>query len=206
MRVLIADDEPISRLMLEGLLKKWGYEVEVSTNGHQALAALRQENPPEMAILDWMMPEVDGVEVCRIVRQTPAAERVYILLLTARGGKQDIVEGLEAGADDYLSKPYDRAELRARLSVGARIVELQQKLSAQVNELEDALSQVKQLQGILPICSHCKKIRNDQDYWQQVDSYISAHTEVKFSHGVCPSCYEAIIQPELDRFAKLKGQ
>jgi len=200
-RILIAEDDPISRCMLEATLKNWGYDVIVTTNGREAWESLQQEDPPSLAILDWMMPGLDGVQVCRKVREAPSRKRIYIILLTAKGEKDDIVAGLEAGADDYVAKPFDRAELRARVNVGVRIVELQQNLSEHVKELVDALSQVKQLQGILPICSHCKKVRNDQDYWQQVEGYISAHTEVQFSHSICPQCYETIVMPELERLS-----
>jgi DNA-binding response OmpR family regulator len=110
---------------------------------------------------------------------------------------REIVEGIEAGADDYLTKPYDSDELRARVQVGARIVELQSTLAARVNELKAALEHVKQLQGILPICSYCKKIRDDQDYWQTVESYITDRSEAEFSHGICPACYETTVRPQL---------
>jgi len=200
-KVLIAEDDPISRFMLEATLKKWGYEVVSTTNGREAWEALQQDDPPQLAILDWMMPGMDGVQLCRKVRQAPATKRIYILLLTAKGEKGDIVVGLEAGANDYVAKPFDRAELKARVQVGARVIELQQSLSDRVAELMAALSQVKQLQGILPICGHCKKVRNDQDYWQQVEGYISAHTEVQFSHSICPQCYETIVAPELERLS-----
>jgi len=205
-KVLIAEDDPISRFMLETSLKKWGYEVLVTSNGREAWDALQQEDTPQLAILDWMMPGMDGVQVCRKVRQTAATSGVYILLLTAKGEKGDIVAGLEAGANDYVAKPFDRGELRARVQVGARMVELQQNLADRGRELMEALSQVKQLHGILPICAHCKKVRNDQDYWQQVEGYISAHSEVQFSHSICPQCYETIVAPQIEELASQESK
>lgn len=197
MRILIAEDDRVSRRVLEATLTKWGYDVIVTCDGDEAWQELRSKDAPKLAILDWMMPEIDGVEVCRKVRETPHSQPTYIILLTARGRKEDIVAGLQAGADDYVTKPFDREELRARVQVGVRIVELQMSLADRVRELEDAISQIKQLQGLLPICSYCKKIRDDQNYWQQVETYITGHSEAQFSHGVCPDCYEKYVKPEL---------
>jgi CheY-like chemotaxis protein len=199
MRILIAEDEPVSRRVLEATLLKWGHEVIVACDGAEAWEALRRDGAPNMAILDWMMPGMDGPEVCRRVRQLNSSTPAYLILLTARGRKEDIVAGLEAGANDYLTKPFDREELRARVGVGSQVVGLQASLAGRVSELEEALSLVKQLQGILPICSYCKKIRDDQNYWQRVESYISEHSEVRFSHGICPGCYESVVQSEVGR-------
>ncbi len=124
---------------------------------------------------------------------------LYIILLTAKGRKEDIVQGLTAGADDYIIKPFDRSELKARINVGERILRLQAELAARVKELELALANVKLLQGLLPICCYCKRIRNDQNYWQQVDAYISDHSEAQFTHGICPECRDKIVKPELER-------
>lgn len=189
MRILIAEDDAVSRTMLGATLQKWGYEVVVAVDGAEAWEALASESPPQLAILDWMMPEMDGLEVCRRARQSPGATQPYLILLTARLGKRDVVEGLEAGADDFMTKPFDRDELRARLRVGERMLGLKNSLADRVCELETALARVRQLQGLLPICSYCKKIRNDRNYWQQVESYIAEHTEAIFSHGICPECY-----------------
>ena len=190
MKILIAEDDPVSRRLLEATLDKFGYEVVVADNGAEAWTVLQSEDTPHLAILDWMMPEIDGLEVCRRVRARPTTTPPYLILLTARSGKEDVVAGLDAGANDYLAKPFDRAELRARLQVGAHVLHLQQNLADRVCELETALSQVKQLQGLLPICSYCKKIRDEQNYWQRVDDYLTEHTDVLFSHGICPDCYE----------------
>lgn len=202
MEILIAEDDAVSRRLLEICLLRWGYEVVTAKDGIEALEILSRENRPPLAILDWMMPGLDGVEVCRRVRQSQALLPSHIILLTARNGKADIVHGLDAGADDYISKPFDREELRARVQVGVRLVELQWKLAERVDDLTHALQQVKHLQGLLPICSYCKKIRGDNNYWQQVESYISQHSEAQFSHGICPDCFETVVRPELNRLVQ----
>lgn len=194
MRILIAEDDPVSRCFLEATLVKAGYEVTVTCDGHQAWEAL-QRDAPAIAILDWMMPGIDGVEVCRRARAIQSRTPTYLILLTAKSEKGDIVQGLDAGADDYVTKPFDRRELRARINVGLRLSELQRNLADRIDDLEAALTRVKQLQGLLPICSYCKKVRDDQNYWQQVDSYISKHSEVEFSHSICPICYDRLIEP-----------
>lgn len=197
MRILIAEDDPVSRRILNLKLKAWGHEVVVTKDGAEAWAALQRNDAPRLAILDWMMPDTDGLEVCRRLRERQSTTPTYIILLTAKSSKEDVVTGLDAGANDYIIKPFNLHELRARIQVGATVVELQQRLAERVIELEDALAQVKRLQGIVPICSYCKQVRNDQNYWQQVDSYVSAHSEAQFSHSVCPDCYEAVVMPEL---------
>jgi phosphoserine phosphatase RsbU/P len=199
MRVLIAEDDPVSRRVLSATLAKWGYEVVVTVDGSQALAALGQPEAPALAVLDWMMPGLDGVEVVRRVRAAKGSGTPYCILLTAKGAREDLVAGLEAGADDYIVKPFDREELRARVRVGARMVEMQQALAVRVLELEQALGQVTQLQRLLPICSYCKRVRDDQNYWQEVEAYVGRHAGLQFSHGICPSCWETVVRPEIAR-------
>ena len=143
MKVLIAEDETVSRRLLEAALTKWGYQVTVTTNGREAWEALEKPSPPLLLIIDWLMPEMDGTEICRRARQRPELQSSYIILLTSRGGKDDIVHGLEAGADDYVTKPFDPGELRARVQVGSRVVQLQQMLAARVRELEEAIASVR---------------------------------------------------------------
>jgi sigma-B regulation protein RsbU (phosphoserine phosphatase) len=205
-KVLIADDDLVSRRLLQVALRKWGYEVVVTGDGTAAWEVLQSHDAPPLAILDWMMPGLDGVQICRKIRGTPTATPPYLILLTARGQRQDIITGLQAGANDYVTKPFDREELRARVQVGVRIVELQQSLADRVNALEEAMARVKQLQGLLPICSYCKKIRDDQNYWQQVENYISKHSEAQFSHSICPECYDRCVRPELEHLRRLHGQ
>jgi len=197
-RILIADDDAVSRHMLEATLQKLGYVTVVAGNGAEAWTLLQDEDAPRLAILDWMMPGMDGPEVCRRARAAPRTPPPYIILLTTRDSRADVVAGLDAGADDYMAKPFDREELRARVGVGVRMVELQQSLADRLRDLEDALARVKQLQGLLPICSYCKKIRDDGNYWNQVETYISAHSGAQFSHGICPDCFEKFVRPQLE--------
>jgi diguanylate cyclase (GGDEF)-like protein len=145
MKILIAEDDPVSRRILETVLTKWGYEVVAACDGEEAWARLQREDAPRIAVLDWMMPGMDGTEVCRRLRETQPPRSTYVLLLTARSEKQDVVAGFEAGADDYISKPFHHDELRARVKAGARIVELQQELAARVGELEDLNRQLRGL-------------------------------------------------------------
>jgi len=198
MRILIAEDEAVSRRLLQQTLQRWGFEAVVASDGLQAWDLLSAAEAPQLAILDWMMPGVDGLELCRRVRALDAQLPVYLMLLTSRSAREDIVAGLQAGADDYVVKPFHEAELRARVQVGVRVVQLQLSLADRVHDLEEALSRVKQLQGLLPICSYCKKIRDDRNYWQQVEQYVTDRTEARFTHGICPTCYERHIKPELD--------
>jgi DNA-binding response OmpR family regulator len=190
MRVLIADDDPVLRHALRAQLKEWRYTSVVVEDGDSALVALERPDPPLLAVIDWNMPGVDGVELCRHVRATPRLAAMYMILLTGNQDQKDVVAGLESGADDYITKPFSWEELRARLRIGSRIVGLQQALATRVDELQQALVNVKRLSGLLPICAYCKKIRNSEDYWMQVERYLAEHSEAEFSHGICPDCLQ----------------
>jgi len=199
MKVLVAEDDPVSRRVLEEMLKSWGHEVVAARDGQEAWAVLGGPHPPRMAILDWMMPGMDGPEVLRRARAAEATRGCYLFLLTSKDRREDIVAGLGAGADDYIVKPFDSKVMKARVDVGVRVVELQEGLAARVQELEEALARVRELQALLPICSYCKKVRDDEGYWKQVETYISEHTQVRFSHSFCPDCYRTHVVPELEK-------
>ena len=203
MHVLIAEDDRVTGELLVRTLQRWNYAATLVPDGTEAWERLRTTNEATLAILDWMMPGIDGPDVCRQVRAERPDAHMYLLLVTARESRNDVVAGLDAGADDYVIKPFDPEELRARVAVGARVLALQQKLAERVNELQEALLNVKQLRGLLPICSYCKRIRGDDQYWQQVEGYIADHSDAQFSHGICPSCYETI-SAELDGLARKK--
>lgn len=178
MRILIADDDRVSTLMLGRVLEHWGFEIVVAPDGLAAWEHIVGDNPPALAIVDWMMPGLDGLELCRRIRAASLPSPLYVILLTGRTGTQDLVAGLEAGADDYLTKPFEPDELRARIHVGQRTLGL--------------MANIKRLKGLLPICSYCKRIRSDHDYWEQLECYITDHTDAMFSHGICPPCLEKV--------------
>ncbi|HZS46970.1 MAG TPA: response regulator transcription factor [Blastocatellia bacterium] len=201
MRILIAEDDPTSRLLLKTVLVRKGYEVIAATNGGEAWRMLQQEDAPKIAVLDWMMPEMDGQEICVKLRARESSVSTYVILLTAKSAKDEIVAGLQAGANDYITKPFVREELLARVQVGVQMVTLQQALSARVIELEAALAKVKQLEGMLPICASCKSIRDDSGYWNTIEDYVSEHSDAVFSHGICPDCAKRLYPEEFDRIA-----
>ena len=184
MRILIADDDRMTTMMLSRALERWGFEVIMAYDGGSAWERIVGDEPPALAIVDWMMPGLDGIELCRRIREAPLRAPVYVILLTSRTSRQDLVAGLEAGADDYLTKPFDPDELRARVHVGQRTLAL--------------IANIKRLSGLLPICSYCKRIRSDQNYWEQVESFITDHSHARFSHGICPACFEKVLE-DLDR-------
>jgi DNA-binding response OmpR family regulator len=189
-RILVADDDAIGRRVLESALGKSGHDVLVVPDGAEAWRILTAPDPPALAILDWMMPGRTGVELCRKVREAVWPVEPYLIVLTSRGETVDVVTALQAGANDYVTKPFEIEELRARVSVGERIVTLQQQLIDRVRALEEALAHVHQLQGLIPICAWCRQVRNDGNFWEQVDSYLAKRSGLQFTHAICPACRE----------------
>ena len=209
MKVLVADDDRIAATVLSQTLRQWEFDVTVVSDGADALRRLLSHGTsapgvPILAILDWMMPHVEGAEVCRRVRLEMPLANMYLMLLTSLESKKHVIAGLDAGADDYLVKPFDPDDLRARINVGMRVLSLQERLAERVRDLQDALANVKVLHGLLPICSYCKRIRGDDQYWTQVESYIAERSEATFSHGICPPC-AAELEREIDEIKKIQG-
>jgi diguanylate cyclase (GGDEF)-like protein len=149
LKILIAEDDPVSNRLLAASLVKGGHEVVATHNGVEAWGALKEENAPQLAILDWMMPGLEGLDICRRIRKEKTTASVYVIMLTSKASKEDMVKGLEAGADDFLTKPFDRNELRVRLQAGERIVALQRSLAERVRELEGAIVERKRAEEAL---------------------------------------------------------
>lgn len=188
MRILVAEDDMISRKLLTTSLKQFGHSVVAYENGSDAWEAFNEE-PVRVIISDWLMPGVDGLELCRRVRKRINTEYTYFILLTANAhGKDEYFEAMQAGIDDFLSKPMDRDTVWMRLRVAERILRY--------------TTEISNLESMLPICSYCKKVRDDNNYWQQVESYIMQQTGTSFSHSVCPACYESVVKPQLEALKK----
>ena len=190
MRALIADDDPVAAMAVWRTMSNWGFQTAVVHDGLAAWEYLTSSDSASLAIVDWEMPGLEGPELCRRVRLDTERAHLYLILLTARNTPTDLIAGLEAGADDYLIKPVDLNELKARVQVGVRVVSLQARLAEKVTELQATLDNVRRLRGLLPICAYCKRIRDDSNYWQRVEVYVSEHTDATFTHGICPSCLE----------------
>lgn len=176
MKILIAEDDPVSSRVLEVTLQHYGHEVVTAATGDEAWQRFDLE-PVRVIVSDWMMPGMDGLELCRRVREREKTDYTYFILLTAiNTGRENLRRAMEAGIDDFLTKPLDREAILMRLNVAQRIL--------------DFTTQIRQLKELIPICMYCKRVRDDSDYWQQVETYIHDCTGSNFSHGICPPCYE----------------
>ena len=193
MQILIADDDPIGRRLASHALVGCGAEVDIVEDGYAAWTKVQQRTQGTVLILDRMMPGLDGIDLCRRARLLPAFPPLYIVMVTSASQTDDITMGLDAGADDYVAKPFNAAELKARAQVGMRMVALQESMARRLAELEQALTNVKQLRGLLPMCAYCKKIRVDDSYWQQLEGFLSEHSDAEFSHGICPECFPSVM-------------
>ncbi|WP_404425500.1 PleD family two-component system response regulator [Nibricoccus sp. IMCC34717] len=188
MRVLIVEDDPVARRILAQALARLGHHVLESENGARALQMIEDEKV-RVVVSDWLMPEVDGLELCRRVRARAKADYVYFILLTAQTPDvQNQRIAVEAGVDDFLSKPLEVQELWMRLRVAERILRF--------------ATQVQQLEAFLPICAYCKKVRDDHNYWQQIETYVNERTGSEFSHSICPDCYTRVVVPELEEIKR----
>jgi DNA-binding response OmpR family regulator len=173
MKILVADDDDFSRALLARVLESLGHEVADVADGEAAWVALQREYFPVL-VTDWMMPGISGPDLCRLLRSTQRDNYTYVILLTVRGGKESYLEGMRAGSDDFITKPFDEEQLATRLGVAERILGLRQHVS--------------RLEGLLPICAYCKKIRDENQKWQAVEKYVGERSRTQFSHGICPEC------------------
>jgi DNA-binding response OmpR family regulator len=182
--VLIADDDATARNFLKAFLKKFDYDCTLAADGTQAWEAF-QSVQPTLILADWLMPGLSGLDLCRMIRAERRPRYPYIILITALSGKGSYLEGMNAGADDFVTKPYDLDQMAARLRVAERIISLQ--------------TEVRQLEGLLPVCSHCRRIRDAGDGWSSIEQFVTRHTDLLLSHSICPDCYGSKVAPERNR-------
>src|SRR5580698_8659309 len=175
MKILIAEDDPVTVQILRFTLLHYGHEVVSANNGAEAWEKF-DADPFRVIVSDWMMPGVDGLDLCRKVRSRPKTDYTYFILLTAvNTGRENLRHAMDAGIDDFLTKPLDREAILMRLRVAERILEY--------------TTQIRALKELIPICMYCKRIRDDSNYWDQLETYIHMHTGSNFSHGICPECF-----------------
>jgi DNA-binding response OmpR family regulator len=198
-RILAVDDDGATRLTLQSIISGSGWEPVLAASGEEAFFKLTEPNAPRVALIDWLMPGLSGISLCRKLRNEAPTLNLYIIFVTVKDATDDIVRGLESGGDDYMVKPIQPSELRSRVRVGLRTVDMQERLSARIRELETTRAQVEQLQDLLPICSYCRQIRDDENYWQSLEKYLSRKSNIKFTHGFCPKCYEKHVMPQLPK-------
>ena len=182
MKVLIAEDDTVASRVLEAALRKLGHEALVATNGESAWEILQTESV-RAVVSDWQMPRLDGLDLCRRIRKREGDYVYFILLTHMEASEKNLQEATDAGVDDFLAKPINSNQLWMRLRVAERILGF--------------TTEVRQLESFLPICGYCKKVRDDQNYWQQIEQYINTRTGTNFSHGVCPDCIEKVLKPQL---------
>jgi PleD family two-component response regulator len=195
--ILLAEESKIQSVILKRLLEDIGYTVDAVSNG-RAAADMMGKKTFSFLITGRLMPVMNGLELIRAVRAMKLPGYVYTVLMTSKGSRGEFIEGMEAGADDFLTKPVDADLLRVRLRAGERILRLERGLAERNRVLETALGEVKKLSGLLPICANCKKIRDDQGYWHQVEHYIKERSDADFTHALCPSCMTELY-PEVGR-------
>ncbi len=193
--LLIIEDNTVNLRIMSTLLSSQGYHVVGCTGGVAGIDAAL-DLAPDLILLDIVMPEIDGFETCRRLKFHDATREIPVIFVTALSATEDIVRAYEAGGVDYIVKPVRRPEVIARVQTHLKLRDAVRERDKLIVELTDTLKRIKQLRGLIPICSHCKKIRDDKGYWNQLEAYIRDHSEAEFSHGICPECAR-ILYPEL---------
>ncbi len=196
-KILITDDSPDILLMYSIVLKRAGFEVLEASTGQECLNAVRTHHP-DIVLLDVMLTDMTGVEVCRQIKTDKDLEGTFVILISGiQVSSENQAEGLDVGAEAFITRPISNKELLARIRVGERIKRAEDALREKeiqqqtlISQLKEAIAEIKTLKGCIPICASCKKIRDDQGYWDQLEEYISKHTNAVFTHGLCPECAE----------------
>ena len=196
--ILVVDDNPDNLRLLAGILSEYHYKIRLAPSGERALATIRKE-APDLVLLDIMMPDMDGFEVCRQLKADQETIGIPVIFISALDEIIDKVKAFSMGGVDYITKPFKTEEVLARVRTHLSLRRLQRSLEKKNKQLRQALDEIQILRGILPICSSCKKIRNEDGYWEQIEIYIRDRSEVDFSHGICEECARKLYPEFLNR-------
>jgi len=193
--IVLIDDEVDYANMLRIRLESVGYNPSIFSDPLEGIMHI-QKDPPDLILLDINMPGMDGLEMCKRLKESEKTRDVPVIFLTARVESQDVVRGFEVGGVDYITKPVNAQVLLARVKTHVSLKKAHDEQKVLIQQLQESLSEIKTLTGLLPMCAHCKKIRDDKGYWEKVEVYIEDHSEAEFSHGICPDCIKKLY-PEL---------
>lgn len=204
MKILLVDDEILNLQLLEDMLSPMNHNLLKAMDGQMALSLLKENPDTDMVLLDILMPDMNGYELCAIVKADKTLKDIPVILITALSDEASQVKGLKYGAADYITKPYKIEILEAKVNNHLllkkqrdALIKLSEEKDALISELAEAIAQIKTLSGILPICTECKKIRDDKGYWEQIDNYIKKCSDTQFSYSLCPDCTKKLY-PDLD--------
>lgn len=197
-RILVVDDDPDILFATARILKQEGFEVISANTGNQCLEKVDKEDP-DLILLDVELPDILGTEVCQKLKGSTDHEKKYIMMLSGEKiSSDDQADGLDFGADGYIARPVSNRELVSRINSMVRLIRAERKSDSYILELEQAMERIKVLSGIIPICMHCKQIRDDKGYWNQLEAFIQSHSSAQFSHGICDACLEKYYPEEDD--------
>lgn len=190
-KILIVDDDPEVLLATKRVAQSEDHQVVTASTGVECMDMVKKHHP-DLILLDVVLPDTEGVDICRRIKEDPTLSGTFIVLISGmKTSSDEQATGLDEGADGYIARPISNRELKARINAMVRILKAERERDRLVVELQEALKKIKQVSGLLPICAHCKKIRDDKGYWTRVESYIERHSEAEFSHGICPDCLHA---------------
>jgi sigma-B regulation protein RsbU (phosphoserine phosphatase) len=198
LRILVLDDDAVTRVTLESVIRGAGWSPLAIDDPELAFEILTGPDGPPIALIDWQMPRLSGVDLCRRVRAAEPTARPYLIFVTSNSTPNDIVTGLDAGADGYMTKPIAANELEARVRAGLRTIALQQELRTRLQEAQAESARTKPLRELLPICCYCRRIRDERQQWSTLEQYLTQRVDVRFTHGFCPTCFEHHVLPDLE--------
>jgi len=198
LRILAVDDDAATRATLTSVIQGAGWTPVVVEDPEEAFDILIGPDAPPIALIDWHMPKLSGLDLCRQVRRADPDARPYLIFVTANTASTDVVTGLDAGADGYMTKPISPIELQARVRAGLRMIAVQSELRLRLREAESIAAQAKPLREMMPICCYCHRVRHGNEKWSSLEEYLRLQVNVKFTHGFCPTCYTYHVKPDLE--------